>query len=159
MSRTPLTLCLIHDDERVLLGMKKRGFGAGRWNGFGGKVREGETIEEATRREVLEEINVEVDELEKMGIIDFEFEAKPGDILEVHIYRATTWNGEPKEGEEMRPRWYAISEIPFKEMWPDDCYWMPLFFQGKKFRGRFLFGPQDSVLEYCLNVVSLLNIC
>jgi 8-oxo-dGTP diphosphatase/2-hydroxy-dATP diphosphatase len=26
--------------------MKKRGFGAGRWNGFGGKVKEGETVDE-----------------------------------------------------------------------------------------------------------------
>lgn len=34
----------------VLLGMKKRGFGAGKWNGFGGKVQPGETIEEAARR-------------------------------------------------------------------------------------------------------------
>ncbi len=43
--KTILTLCLIVDDGRILLGMKKRGFGAGRWNGFGGKVEEGESIE------------------------------------------------------------------------------------------------------------------
>ena len=50
-----LTLCIIHQHPRVLLGMKKRGFGMGRWNGFGGKVEAGETIEDATRREVGEE--------------------------------------------------------------------------------------------------------
>ena len=50
-----LTLCVIYQHPRVLLGMKKRGFGKGRWNGFGGKVKEGETIEEATKRETLEE--------------------------------------------------------------------------------------------------------
>jgi hypothetical protein len=33
-----LTLTIIYQHPRVLLGMKKRGFGAGRWNGFGGKV-------------------------------------------------------------------------------------------------------------------------
>ena len=42
-----LTLCVIYDDSRVLLGMKKREFGAGRWNGFGGKIKDGETIEVA----------------------------------------------------------------------------------------------------------------
>ena len=26
------------DSREVLLGMKKRGFGTGKWNGFGGKV-------------------------------------------------------------------------------------------------------------------------
>lgn len=45
-----LTLVLIHQNTRLLLGMKKRGFGVGRWNGFGGKVQPGETILEAAER-------------------------------------------------------------------------------------------------------------
>ncbi|XP_054107165.1 oxidized purine nucleoside triphosphate hydrolase isoform X1 [Callithrix jacchus] len=44
------TLVLVLQPQRILLGMKKRGFGAGRWNGFGGKVQEGETIEEGAKR-------------------------------------------------------------------------------------------------------------
>ncbi|KAM6196845.1 oxidized purine nucleoside triphosphate hydrolase isoform 2-T2 [Sarcoramphus papa] len=44
------TLVLVVQPPRVLLGMKKRGFGAGLWNGFGGKVQPGESIEEAARR-------------------------------------------------------------------------------------------------------------
>lgn len=38
------TLVLIREQARVLLGMKKRGFGQGLWNGFGGKVERGESI-------------------------------------------------------------------------------------------------------------------
>lgn len=68
-----LTLCIIHQDERVLLGMKKRGLGEGRWNGFGGKVERGETIEAATVREIYEESGVTVAELDKVGVLDFEF--------------------------------------------------------------------------------------
>ena len=45
-----LTLVLIRESTRVLLGMKKRGFGQGRWNGFGGKVEKGETILQAAVR-------------------------------------------------------------------------------------------------------------
>lgn len=44
------TLVLVLQPQRILLGMKKRGFGAGRWNGFGGKVQEGESIEDGARR-------------------------------------------------------------------------------------------------------------
>ncbi|XP_078221898.1 uncharacterized protein LOC118150622 [Callithrix jacchus] len=44
------TLVLVLQPQQVLLGMKKRGFGAGRWNGFGGKVQEGETTEEGAKR-------------------------------------------------------------------------------------------------------------
>ena len=45
-----LTLVLVCNETQVLLGMKKRGFGEGRWNGFGGKVESGETITEAAIR-------------------------------------------------------------------------------------------------------------
>ena len=45
-----LTLVLVCNADKVLLGMKKRGFGEGRWNGFGGKVETGETIPEAAVR-------------------------------------------------------------------------------------------------------------
>lgn len=44
------TLVLVVQPQRILLGMKKRGFGAGRWNGFGGKLQAGETVEQAARR-------------------------------------------------------------------------------------------------------------
>ena len=64
-----LTLVIIHQHPRILLGMKKRGFGAGRWNGFGGKVQEGETVEDAARREVFEEAGIHVDHLEKAGVL------------------------------------------------------------------------------------------
>ena len=48
--RKAYTLVLVHHGERVLLGLKKRGFGQGRWNGFGGKVEKGETITNAAIR-------------------------------------------------------------------------------------------------------------
>lgn len=53
MERPPnklLTLLFVLEPGRVLLGMKKRGFGVGRWNGFGGKVQLGESIEEGAIR-------------------------------------------------------------------------------------------------------------
>uniref|UniRef100_A0A669QC00 Oxidized purine nucleoside triphosphate hydrolase n=1 Tax=Phasianus colchicus TaxID=9054 RepID=A0A669QC00_PHACC len=71
------TLVLVVQPPRVLLGMKKRGFGAGLWNGFGGKVQPGESIEDAARRELLEESGLTVDTLQKMGQITFEFIAAP----------------------------------------------------------------------------------
>ncbi|MBI2623466.1 MAG: 8-oxo-dGTP diphosphatase [Candidatus Liptonbacteria bacterium] len=150
-----LTLCLVHQPSRLLLGMKKRGFGAGRWNGFGGKVKEGETIEEAMQREVREEAGIEVRDAVKAGIIKFEFQGNP-EILEVHIFRATEFTGAPSESDEMKPRWYGVKEIPYDEMWPDDKYWLPLFLEGKKCKGRFLFGEGDSILEHSLETVEML---
>ncbi len=147
-----LTLCIIHQHPMVLLGMKKRGFGAGRWNGFGGKVGATETIENAAKRELREEAGIETEYLEKVGIIDFEFKGNP-EILQVHIFRSNNFSGEPRESEEMKPQWFPVDEIPFKEMWPDDIYWMPLFLNRKKFKGKFLFGESDSILEKELSEV------
>lgn len=134
---------MIHQHPQILLGMKKKGYGEGKWNGFGGKVKYGESIEEATKREVMEEVGLEVDKLEKAGIIIFEFKESP-EILEVHIFRADEFNGEPVETEEMMPKWFHIDDIPLEEMWSDDKYWIPLLLEGKKFRGKFLFDNEDS---------------
>ena len=137
---------MIHQHPRILLGMKKRGFGAGRWNGFGGKVKSTETIEAAAKRELCEEAGIEVKNLDKVGIIDFEFKGNP-EILQVHIFRSDSFLGEPNESKEMKPQWFHVDEIAFKEMWPDDIHWMPLFLNGKKFKGKFLFGESDIILE------------
>lgn len=126
--------------------MKKRGFGVGRWNGFGGKVSPGEKIEDAAKREMFEEAGIKLKNLDKVAIIEFEFKGNP-EILETHIFKSNDFDGVPTESEEMKPQWFCIDEIPFKEMWPDDIYWIPLFLKGKKFKGKFLFGEADAVLE------------
>lgn len=152
-----LTLCIVHQGNRVLLGMKKKGFGVGRWNGFGGKVEPGETVEAAARREIKEEAGIEVKDLEKIGMVDFEFKGKEG-VLEVSIFRSTDFTGEPVESDEMKPRWFDIDKIPFAEMWPDDIHWFPLFLSGKKFTGRFLFGEDggNTIVEQELKEVSVI---
>ena len=147
-----LTLTIIHQHPNVLLGMKKRGFGAGRWNGFGGKVSSEETIDSAAKRELQEEAGIEATHMNKVGIIKFEFKGNP-EILEVHIFKSEKFSGEPRESEEMKPQWFHVDEIPFKEMWPDDIYWMPLFLDNKMFKGKFLFGESDVILEKELSEV------
>lgn len=140
-----LTLCLIRKDDQILLGMKKRGFGEGRWNGFGGKVAQGETIEQAMHRELQEEVGLEVQDVTKIGMLEFTFENNP-DLLEVHVFSAQSFTGEPQETEEMKPQWFAISNIPFDIMWADDRYWFPLYLAGKKFTGKFLFDSQGNTI-------------
>lgn len=133
-----LTLALIYDDNRVLLGRKKRGFGEGYWNGFGGKVNEGETIPDAAKREMQEESGVFVEELEERGVITFTFKGDPRP-WEVHVFRVTKYTGEPHETEEMEPKWYLRGELPFDEMWQDESFWLPQFLNGGTIHADFLY--------------------
>lgn len=141
------TLCLIIKDGRILLGLKKRGFGAGRWNGFGGKVKDGEVIEAAARRELQEEAGLEVVRLVYRGVINFTFVGR-SEILEVHFFSTSEFSGEPRETEEMKPQWFDVKDIPYEAMWPDDRYWLPLMLAGKNFRGEFHFKNQDEIIDY-----------
>jgi 8-oxo-dGTP pyrophosphatase MutT (NUDIX family) len=139
-----MTLCIIRDGERILLAEKKRGFGVGFWNGYGGKLEERETIEEALVREVREESGLELVEYEKRG--EMEFHLADGSIKVVHIYEGTKWRGEPVETEEMRPKWFPISGIPWGNMWPSDVHWYPLFLRKEYFRGQITFDEDKHVI-------------
>lgn len=141
-----LTLVIIRQGDKVLLGMKKRGFGQGKWNGFGGKVNEGESIENAARRELLEEAGIRAADLAKMGVLEFSWQGKEG-VHQVHIFKCTKFEGQPQETEEMRPQWFLASDIPFAQMWADDVHWMPLFLENKNFTGAFLFDASNAVIK------------
>lgn len=39
----------------------------------------------------------------------------------VHVYEAVSYDGEPEESEEMRPKWFSVTELPLKVR-------MPIFF-------------------------------
>ncbi len=157
MNKEIQTLCIIHDNNKVLLGMKKHGFGEGRWNGFGGKVKDGESIEDAVVRETEEEACIKVGNLKKQGIIEFSFK-KNDDVLQVHIFSTTNYTGKPAETEEMLPKWFDYNKIPYEDMWSDDKYWLPKLLEGKCFKGSFLFGGKNDVLlEYKLNFIKCKN--
>jgi 8-oxo-dGTP diphosphatase / 2-hydroxy-dATP diphosphatase len=149
-----MTLCYVRDGQKILLGMKKKGFGQGRWNGFGGKVEAGETLEEATIREVKEEAGISVSDLIKRGLVIFEYEHRDS-TMEVHIFETRNYEGMPEEREKLIPQWFDQDNLPIEKMWPDDRYWMPLFLGGKNFEGRFSFSDYDNIIGYELRTVEM----
>lgn len=110
---------------RVLLGMKLRGFGAGLWNGPGGKFEpiKDKNVEGSFDRESQEEAALVVLRKEKVGYIEFEFADRPGKILKTHIFRVLDYAGEPQDGEEMCWQWFdqEKDEIPYEISFPWIC--------------------------------------
>lgn len=146
------SLLFLLKDDRILLAMKKRGFGADRYNGVGGKLEPGETPEEAAVRECEEEIGVTPTGLQKVAVHKFIFpEGQP--TMHVHVFTTGSWEGEPVETDEMAPEWFNAREIPYERMWQDDIVWLPLVLQGKRLTGRFDFDTNENMLSAHLELV------
>ena len=139
-----LTLVLFRRHGEILLAMKKRGFGMGKWNGYGGKLQEGESLEHAAIREVKEESGIQIEEsdLKRIGVLDFYFTDKEEWNQRVHVYLVENFTGEPIETEEMKPKWYKDTEIPYHEMWAGDDAWFPYLIRYEKFVGEIHFSEE-----------------
>jgi len=144
-----VTLCFLFKGNRILLAMKKRGFGANRWNGYGGKTKEGEALEDAAIRELQEEsgLILKKEALKKVSEIEFLFTQKPEWNQRVHTFFVNEWNGELQETEEMRPQWFDLGAIPYADMWPEDKLWLPRVILGEKIKGKIYFKDLEGHAE------------
>jgi len=150
------TLCLLIKDDKILLGMKKRGFGVGKWNGVGGKFdfSKDKDILGAAIRETKEEIGVSPNSLNKVAFLRFHFPNKEEWSQNVHVFLIDKWDGDPEESEEMRPQWFEVKEIPYASMWDDDKFWLPHILAGKKIDADFVFGDGEKIASHNINFVS-----
>lgn len=151
------TLLFLVKNGEVLLAMKKRGFGAGRWNGVGGKFEPGETVEQALIRECQEEIGVTPKHFWQVAEHDFQ-EFHDGEQAHMHVYAyfCDEWEGEPTESEEMVPKWFTYDDVPYKTMWPDDEYWLPEVLAGKKVFCTFRLDEEDNIISHSVDAVETL---
>ncbi|KAI0711438.1 NUDIX hydrolase domain-like protein [Earliella scabrosa] len=161
---------VILNDAKVLLGFKKRGFGQGLWNGFGGKVDPGETPQQAAVRELEEEAGIKAP-LEHCGVLLFVVDGTDA-AFHIDVFRADEYSGTITETDEMRPAWFsvqrellpltnavdhgpgsdvesnALPKIPLGQMWADDEFWMPLMFSRRWFIGRADFSADQKMLKW-----------
>ncbi|WP_135365129.1 8-oxo-dGTP diphosphatase [Halosimplex halophilum] len=155
MEATEATLCHPVVDGELLLIRKRRGLGAGKLVGPGGKVEDGETPREAARREVREELRVDPVGLEKCGKFDFHFRdgSVDDDSMHVHVFAADGIEGDPEATEEAVPEWHPADAVPYDEMWVDDRVWLPHLLDGETFRGEFVLNDDgESLVRYEMEI-------
>ena len=139
------TILFVISDGQILLIHKKRGLGAGKINGPGGRLDDGETPLECAIREVEEELRISPSGGGEVGDLQFQF--VDGYSIHVWVFRASEYVGTPQETDEADPLWTPISEIPYDRMWPDDRIWLPLLLADRPFLGRFVFDG-DRMLDH-----------
>ena len=145
------TLCFVIRGDEILLIRKKRGLGAGKINGPGGRLEGDETPLECAIRETQEELGVTPTGVEACGELRFQF--TDGYALHGYVFRARDCMGKAIETDEALPLWTQTDAVPYDEMWEDDRLWIPLMFAGRRFEGRFLFDSQShAMLGHVLDV-------
>jgi 8-oxo-dGTP diphosphatase len=145
--RDVATLLFVVRGGEILLIRKKRGLGAGKVNGPGGRIEPGETPRDCAIREVQEELGVTPWDPQHRGELRFQFTDGYG--LHAHVFVSDGCDGEARETDEAVPLWTALGEIPFAEMWADDALWLPRLLAGERFDGRFVFDG-DAMLDHDL---------
>jgi 8-oxo-dGTP diphosphatase len=139
------TLLFVIHEGKILLIEKKRGIGAGKVNGPGGKIDPGETPMECALRETREELMIEATGVSKRGELCFAMSDMPD--IHCHVFVADGWQGEPTETEEAIPFWCSLEAIPYHRMWADDIHWLPQMIAGQSFRGRFVFEGETIIWQ------------
>jgi len=142
--RERANLCFVVRGSEVLLIHKKRGLGAGKINGPGGRLEPGETAVQAAVREVQEELCVTPLDPQKRGELHFQF--ADGYSLHCTVFVAHAHTGELVETDEALPLWTPVDAIPYGEMWADDEHWLPGVMEGRRFRAWFQFDG-DAMLS------------
>ena len=145
------TLLFVIQDGQLLMIHKKRGLGAGKLNGPGGRLDPGETPRQAAVRECREELLITPTGLREAGELLFQF--TNGHAIHGYVFTAAGYEGTPTETDEATPIWISAGEIPYHRMWSDDRIWMPLMLAGTPFTARFLFDD-DQMLGCDVDVSS-----
>lgn len=168
-SPTPKQLSLVFvldPSQGLLLGLKQRGFGTGKWNGFGGKLQSGESMRECASRELHEECGLLIDavKLRPRGTLMFNMlsdgmmsaNRNSASCLDVHIFSCTFEDtiGEVSASEEMHPQWWPLDAVPFDMMWADEQFWLPEVLAGRDVRCDFTFADASTITEHKVTVLS-----
>ena len=141
---------IFNKQKQILLAMKKRGFGAWKWNGAGGKLEIWESIIDAAIREVFEETGIRLvaNSLIKSASLHFYFSENPEWNQEVTVFLSHDYDGEFIETDEMKPGWFNIENIPYETMWEDDIYWLPRVIHGEIVEFEFYFWADQRLEKF-----------
>ncbi|MBN8279885.1 MAG: 8-oxo-dGTP diphosphatase MutT [Gammaproteobacteria bacterium] len=95
---------------RVLIARRAdRAHAGGCWEFPGGKLHAGESAADALARELREELGIEVRAATPFMVHRHDY---PERRVELHVFRVSAWDGEPRGLEGQPLRWVGVDELP-----------------------------------------------
>lgn len=127
MKRVEVVAAVIMKEGRVFA--TQRGYGEFKdgWEFPGGKVEAGESPEEALRREIREELEVEVNVGDLIDTIEYDY---PAFHLSMKCYACTIAGGSPHLLEHEAARWLSADQLDSVAWLPADITLIPKIIAG-----------------------------
>jgi 8-oxo-dGTP diphosphatase len=128
---------LVREDGAFLLTSRPEGKAyAGYWEFPGGKLEAGETVEQALRRELQEEIGITIDNcaLWKIERIDY-----PHALVELNFCKVTQWTGELQMLESQSCVWQQLPVVVTPVL-PGTVPVLKWFAQERRYQGQTHLG-------------------
>lgn len=115
MNHIEVVAAIIRKEDKIFA--TQRGYGKWKdwWEFPGGKMEQGETPEEALKREICEELSAEINVDELFGTVDYDY---PKFHLTMHCYLCTLQTNAMHLNEHESARWLAKDEL-------DSVKWLP----------------------------------
>ena len=117
MKTIEVVAAIIKKDNEIFI--TRRGYGefVDLWEFPGGKIEEGESREEALHREIREELEVEIDDLQFLTTVDYDY---PTFHLTMHCFTCKMADGKVHLNAHNDAKWIGISELRDQNWVPAD---------------------------------------
>jgi 8-oxo-dGTP diphosphatase len=140
---------LIRDGRWLMMlrNRKKNDVNHDKWIGVGGKCEGEETFEACAKREVKEETGLTVQKLDYAGLLLFEYEGKPPEVIAV--YTSDSFEGDLKDCDEGTLAWIREEEILNLALWEGDRIFLEQMLAGNRepFRLRLVYDRNDTLIQ------------
>lgn len=100
---------IVRDDQVFLTKRAADAHLGGKWEFPGGKIESGESVEVALKRELKEEVGIDLLNSEAFELIEFDY---PQRQVRLHFTLVTEFSGEPQGCEGQQSRWVKFAQLP-----------------------------------------------
>jgi len=131
-------------NKQILLIRNAEGTSKGLWNGFGGKIEEGETPCEGAKRELFEEAGLTMRSITYQGALTAFLSGAVFPSFMLYVFSSKEFTGRIKGDGKSELRWFPLNALPYITLWHDDAVWLPYLLAGRKWvNGHFEYAGDN----------------